>query len=227
MLFIKEKELEILENEYNKTHSSIVLIKGNYKIGKTTLVNEFIKKENIEALYFQALEEYDKSNRDSFRTTVLDYCELPCLRDEDFSWDLSFRCFINSGTYQNKKVIIIDDIQYLIRNNHLFLRILLDGYTKYFKEKNVLLILTGNVLNNSIEETFKEEDITSIVLEQLDYVSFIDYYGTDAIELYSLTNGMPFYMQYFKGVNLIEDIKDTILNRNHILFNYPLFELKK
>jgi len=46
----RERELAFLNTEYNKNSSSLVIIYGRRRIGKTALIKNFIK--NKPALYF-------------------------------------------------------------------------------------------------------------------------------------------------------------------------------
>ena len=48
----RKKELEFLNKEYNKKESSLIILYGRRRIGKTALINEFIKDKN--AIYFLA-----------------------------------------------------------------------------------------------------------------------------------------------------------------------------
>lgn len=47
-----EDELEFLNNQYNSNEASLVILYGRRRIGKTTLIAEFMKNKN--ALYFFA-----------------------------------------------------------------------------------------------------------------------------------------------------------------------------
>ena len=46
----REKELEYLNSEYNKKESSLIVLYGRRRIGKTSLIKEFGKNKNM--IYF-------------------------------------------------------------------------------------------------------------------------------------------------------------------------------
>ena len=46
----REDELATLENEYRREGSALVILYGRRRVGKTTLISEFIKDKN--ALFF-------------------------------------------------------------------------------------------------------------------------------------------------------------------------------
>ena len=50
----REQELQTLQNEYERNGSALVVLYGRRRVGKTTLISEFIKDKN--ALFFLATE---------------------------------------------------------------------------------------------------------------------------------------------------------------------------
>ena len=42
----REQEMEILNDQYNRDGSSLVIMYGRRRVGKTTLINEFTKDKN-------------------------------------------------------------------------------------------------------------------------------------------------------------------------------------
>lgn len=57
----REDELATLENEYRREGSALVILYGRRRVGKTTLISEFIKDKN--ALFFLASEESETQNQ--------------------------------------------------------------------------------------------------------------------------------------------------------------------
>lgn len=225
-ILVKEDIVNLLKEEYNKKESSVVYIKGEFGVGKSSVIFEFINQNRIKALHYFALDESDKANRDSFRDTVLDFNELPCLRNVDFSWDLSFKCYMG-GLFLDKRVVIIENVHRLIKYNYHFPKSLFDSYIKYLKEHNVLLIVTGELTESYLEEIFLSENIKTVTLEKLSFEDFKKYYPTDPIRMYALTNGLSYYMNHFTYDNYLENIYATILNKSHILYELPYFDLSR
>ena len=86
MFIGRKEELGFLENEYNKKRSSFVIIYGRRRVGKTTLIKEFIR--NKEAMYFLASEELENENKKNFVEKVADFTKQQYLKDTAFSkWD--------------------------------------------------------------------------------------------------------------------------------------------
>ena len=61
----REAEMKTLEQEYKREGSSLVILYGRRRVGKTTLISEFIKNKN--AMFFLASEESEVQNRNAFK----------------------------------------------------------------------------------------------------------------------------------------------------------------
>ena len=72
----RDQELSALEREY-KRGGGFVVVYGRRRVGKTTLIKEYIKGKN--ALYFLANEESDRQNLNKFTEKVADFTQQPHL----------------------------------------------------------------------------------------------------------------------------------------------------
>ena len=64
----RHEELGFLEKEYRREGSSLVVLYGRRRVGKTALTAEFIKAKD--AIYFLASEENETQNRIAFKNIV-------------------------------------------------------------------------------------------------------------------------------------------------------------
>ena len=69
----REAELETLNNEYSSQNPSLMIIYGRRRVGKTTLISEFIQDKK--AMYFLADKETEKESMKRFSSSVADYME--------------------------------------------------------------------------------------------------------------------------------------------------------
>ena len=77
----REQEMETLLNEYERSGSSLVVLYGRRRVGKTTLISEFIKDKN--ALFFLASEESETQNCAAFKEKAADFIDNDLLRNAD------------------------------------------------------------------------------------------------------------------------------------------------
>ncbi|MEQ8199449.1 MAG: ATP-binding protein, partial [Clostridiaceae bacterium] len=114
----RKKELKTLNSEYNKTEASFVVIYGRRRVGKTTLIKEFIKDKN--SVYFLANEEIESENQKKLQEEMAEYLNQDFIRDITFkNWDGIFK-LIPEGRDGKRLVLVIDEFQYLCMTNKAF-----------------------------------------------------------------------------------------------------------
>lgn len=64
----RKSELDFLNKEYEKRESSLVILYGRRRIGKTSLMKEFAKNKDV--IYYLATEEAERQNMDYFKMLV-------------------------------------------------------------------------------------------------------------------------------------------------------------
>lgn len=115
---IRVNELQFLEKEFNKNTSSLVVIYGRRRIGKTALIKKFIQNKN--SVYFLATEEMENENKRSLQRMIAEFTNNSLLKGESvFSWDDLFTV-LKEHNKNEKKVIVIDEFQYLCKINKAF-----------------------------------------------------------------------------------------------------------
>lgn len=75
----RKSEMKTLENEYARPGSSLVILYGRRRVGKISLISEFIRNKN--ALFFLASEEPEVQNRNAFKEKAADFIRSDLLRD--------------------------------------------------------------------------------------------------------------------------------------------------
>ena len=144
MKFIgRQRELESLEREYQKD-SSFVVIYGRRRVGKTTLIKEFIKSKL--AFYFLATEEVESQSIKRLSGVVSRVTRNPLLQRAAFSDWLDLFHIIAEFRPEEKKVLVIDEFPYLVKSNPAFPSILQNAWDEVLKDSNVMLILCGSLI---------------------------------------------------------------------------------
>ena len=112
----RKRELHVLEAEYAKP-SSFVVIYGRRRVGKNNLIKEFIKDK--QALYFLATQESESQSMKGFTASWQHSQGKTSLKLQIFPTGRhSFGSLSNLN--QQKKVLIIDEFQYLVQTNPAF-----------------------------------------------------------------------------------------------------------
>ena len=144
MKFIgRASELAALEREYQRD-DGFVVIYGRRRVGKTTLIKEFLKQKN--AFYFLATKEVDSQSMKRFAGVIARSTKNPMLAKVDFSDWLDLFQVIADYMPEEKKVVVIDEFPYLVKTNDAFPSILQNAWDEILKGRNVMLILCGSLI---------------------------------------------------------------------------------
>lgn len=113
----RKKELEFLNKEYEKKESSLVILYGR-RIGKTSLIKQFGKDKDM--MYFLATEESEIQNREMLKNVIADNLKNDLINSLKIdNWEILFKAIVESKSL-TKKVIVIDEFQYLGKINSAF-----------------------------------------------------------------------------------------------------------
>src|SRR4030067_1818745 len=112
-------ELSTLKSEYDKKGAGLIVIYGRRRVGKTTLIREFLK--NKPHIYFLADKQFETELIGRLRNSISEYLKDPNLAEIEFkTWDSLFDYWIKHADCSNKVVFVIDEFQYLASVNNAF-----------------------------------------------------------------------------------------------------------
>ena len=76
MFIGRERELTALQNQYNSSKFEFTVIYGRRRVGKTAIINEFVKDKDV--IYFTGVESNEKQNLENFSQSIMSYkSDLP------------------------------------------------------------------------------------------------------------------------------------------------------
>ena len=232
----REKELEFLNKEYESKRSSLVILYGRRRIGKTSLIKEFSKSKDV--IYFLATEEAEKQNLNIFKNLVADNLKNDLVREANIdNWEAIFE-LITKELGKNKKIIVLDEFQYLSKSNTAFPSVFQRIWDEVLKNKNIMVILCGSLINMMETQTLNYNSplygrrTGQIKLKQIPYKNYREFFEKEIeeknlIEKYAVTGGVPKYIENFNtSKNIYSEIKENILNKQGYLYEEPIFLLQ-
>ena len=232
----RRNELEYLRREYQREGSSLVVVYGRRRIGKTTLIKRFIQDKN--ALYFIATEEPETENKKSMQRMLADFTGNELLKkDWVLEWEEIFKTFAGHTT-DTRKILVIDEFQYLGKTNKAFPSIFQKIWDEYLVDSDIMAILCGSIVGMMLDQTLSYSSplygrrTGQIKLEPIsfaDYPSFFEKADSiDLVECYSVTGGVPKYIESFEpSSDIYESIKTNILLKQSFLYEEPVFLLER
>lgn len=232
----RTKELKFLNNEYKKDSSSLVVIYGRRRIGKTSLIRKFI--EDKKHIYFLATEESEKENANSFKSLLQDKIDNILLNNDI---NLDFTTLFKIVKEENKKeklIIVIDEFQYLGKSNTAFPSIFQKIWDNELKDENIMVILCGSLIGIMEEQALSYNSplygrrTGQLKMKQINFLHYHEFFENkkfdDLVYLYSVTGGVPKYIELFNlDENFFESIKNSILQKESFLYEEPSFLLEK
>jgi len=232
----REKELQTLRQEYERAGSSMVILYGRRRVGKTTLISEFIRDKH--ALFFLASEESEVQNRTAFKEKAADFIDSDLLRAASVSkWDVIFQAVMDAP-HPAKPIIVIDEFQYIGKSNPAFLSVFQRIWEEVLKDREVMVILCGSLIHMMESQTLAYGSplygrrTAQIRLQQIPFRYYREFFpdktDNELVELYAVTGGVPKYIELFSAQgSVLDGIQACVLNRSGYLYDEPHFLLQQ
>lgn len=232
----RELEMETLQNEYERDGSALVVLYGRRRVGKTTLISEFIKDKK--ALFFLASEEAESQNRNAFKEKVAEFIDSNLLRSADIkNWDVLFKAIMDTP-FESKPILVLDEFQYLGKSNPAFPSIFQRIWEEILKNKSVMVILCGSLISMMESQTLAYGSplygrrTAQIRLKQIPFGYYHEFFPNksrkELIEMYAVTGGVPKYIELFsESKDIYNAIQKCVLNRSGYLYDEPHFLLQQ
>ena len=226
MFIGRKKELNELNFRFNNSKKEFGVIYGRKRIGKSTLINEFLKdKPNI---FFQAKKDSMYGNLRSFSYEIDKLLDLP----KSFVFSSMEEAVDSLIEYAKGKrfVIAIDEYPYIVNQDASFPSVLQEAIDR--APENLFFLISGSdvgMLKNELEDhnsplykrrTF-EMNVTKLKYsESLEYLKNVD--NETKIKYLSFTSTYPYYLSAMDfDIPFEENIKRLLFNEYGTFFTLP------
>ncbi len=228
-MFIGRKtELAELDGRFQSGRFEMGVVYGARRIGKTSLLQEFIKGKA--AFYFQAKESNELDNRTAFSTKVNSLIGVPYA----FVYPSYSEGFDALLKYAQGKpfVIVIDEIAFIAQSDKGFLSELQYNIDHKFKDTQVKLILSGStisfmkdILKNKRGPLFQRSTFQMNIKKMLysDALAFLEGLSTEEkMQYLSIFGEHPYYLEMIdKSRSFDENLQRLLFSRFGTLVDAP------
>lgn len=228
MFIGRREELRELEERYNSDRFEMGVVYGSRRIGKTSLLREFVSSRS--ALYFQAKESNELDNRTAFSNEVNQLLGIPY----NFVYPNYLEAFAALVKYADNKpfMIVIDEIAFIAQSDKGFLSELQYNIDHKFKDTKIKLILSGStisfmkdILKNKRGPLFQRSTFQMNIKKMIysDALAFLD--GLDKeekIKYLSIFGEHPYYLEMIdKSKTFEQNIFNLLFSRYGNLIEAP------
>ena len=228
MFIGRESELAELERRWASGRFEFGIVYGTRRIGKTTMLQEFIKGKN--AFLFQARKADEKDNLAAFSR---EYCRFRSM-DEHVRYEAFSDVFdsIAADAKSKQMVLIIDEIAYLCQKSQSFLSLLQFFVDGAFKQAQLMLILSGSnvsfmeeILNNRNDPLYQRATF-QIHLEKMPFheaKAFVnDCSIEEQVQYLGLFGPHPYYLGMIDhSVSFQDNVRHLLYSKYGTLLDAP------
>jgi len=230
----RAEQLQIFENMYRSDHFEFIVLYGQRRIGKTTLLGEFIKDKK--AIFFTAKEANDVMNLQEFTEVVADYFKLTG-GIQFATWQSAFE-FIASQEKDEKIIVIFDEYPYAAMANKSLNSMLQIAIDHRLNKTKMKLVLSGSHVSFMEKEVMGSKSplygrrTRALQLKPFDYfetgLMLEGYANIEKIKFYSIFGGVPYYLSLInKQQSFEENVIDMFFKVDGNLYDEPNFLMKE
>ena len=203
----RERELEALEKSFSLTdkRSSLVIITGRRRIGKTRLVKEFFSRKNVPYLDFFVSVKEERLLLEDFQEEI----------EEKLGYSPRFEGFEDFMNFlfrtQDRIAVFFDEFQNFLKINPSIVHDFQKFWDRYKEDKNFFIVLSGSYIGMMRKvfllrrsPLYGRSDLyidlkplkPSTVFQMLDDLGVKDF--EEKIKFYGVFGGVPKYYEYLE-----------------------------
>ena len=237
MFLCRKQELNKLNDRYKKSSFECVVIYGRRRVGKTALINEFVKDKPV--IYFPALDANAQTNLAALSKSIAEYYHPGALSYPVYdSLEDAFAEITRIARTEGRRVFVIDEFPYLVKSDASVSSRLQHLIDHEWADTDLFLILCGSSMSFMEKEVLSEKSplfgrrTAQLRIEPLDYRETAQFAPDLSVEekalLYGITGGVPHYIRKLEPENgMREALIENFFDPSAYLFEEPSNLLKQ
>jgi len=230
-LFVdRERELEILEREWERVPSFLVIY-GRRRVGKTRLLVEFSRERRV---FFHTFTEGTKEN------------QIKVIREElaEFYGDDTFLSFNDwyplfkylASKIEEKTLIVFDEFTYAVKSDRGILSALQRAWDHELSKKPIMLVLSGSLMGMMVDDVLSYSSplygrrTAGFMLKPLNLFNSLGFFDDFqcGLQSYMLVGGIPAYLSIaarYSDVNQL--VENEFLSPEGFFYDEPYIILSQ
>ncbi len=231
----RENELNLLQQGWKSSKSSLIIIHGRRRIGKTRLIMEYcLDKEGI----FYIAEDASKHIQiNALKSRIADFLGDTLLESLEIKeWEQRFE-YVFKNAPKKRFYFVIDEFTYLIKAEARILSTLQKYWDLYFSKMNVQIILSGSLVGLMNEQVLahssplygrRTRDILLGSLTFKDSRKFMKMDALSQLKTFMTLGGIPdSLLQASDDISFDEFARSEFFNKQGYFFREPYFILSQ
>ena len=233
----RAREIKFFEDRYKAREGQLIVLYGRRRVGKTELLYKFC--EGKPHVFYSCRELADSSQIEAFtermsRSGVSSEKHRNAIPD----WEAAFKMILDLPTSGEKKLLIIDEFQYMCKSNPSIPSILQILWDELLGKRNVMIVLCGSAMGFIENSVLSEKNplygratgiykMTELPFD--DAIKFFpNYSDEDKFLAYAVLGGIPHYLRQFDPERTLrENIIANVLEKGCILYNEVEFLMRQ
>jgi hypothetical protein len=226
---INIKDLQNLNHSYHENSSSLHIIYGANKSGKTTFLKDFVVKKDY--IYLSCTNTNKHIQISNFAKIISSKFKQKYIQSY-FNKFEDILILLDKQTLKDKMVVIFDDFHNLLKVNKEELNILLNYWDKKLKHKNIQIVLTSAIIFDKSkykklisykENIFFLEEVSFLNIKKKKNLSILD-----KLHIYSFFGSSDYLINYYNTKEeFIKNVYKIALVPSSPFFNYGFDYLKE
>ena len=235
MFIGRERELNTLNKLYQSDKFEFAVIYGRRRVGKTALINEFLKGKP--AIPFTGIETNEKQNLENFSKSIFEFGTGNIVDTSFLSFQAALE-YVFQLSEKQRLVLVIDEYPYVARATKSLastLQLLID---KYKDTSKLFLILCGSSMSYMEDKVLaykaplygrRTAQFKIQPFEFNEVCQYLKKYSAEEKALaYGIIGGTPQYLRQINdSLSIEENIKNTHLNPMSFIYEEPYNLLKQ
>ena len=220
----RQKEIQVLENEWDKNAASLIILYGRRRIGKTRLLSEFIRDKS--GVFFFAEDTAPRIQIEELKTLISQYLHDTLLGDLPIhTWSQLFD-YLSSHEPNQRSYLIIDEFSYLIKSDQSVLSAIQKAWDMRLSASPWVIILTGSLLGLMSDAALshtsplygrRDRDILLKTLPFSEARKFLQGSLETCLQMYFIIGGIP---EYLNRAGEYSDVDAFTRNEFYDVFGY-------
>ncbi|WMX45931.1 DUF234 domain-containing protein [Streptomyces roseicoloratus] len=227
----RKRELRVLSETLGSVTAAIgsarpgrcILMRGRRRVGKSSLVEEFIRRSGAPSVFFTAAggsaEDELEELLDAVTTSTLPERDL-FAEEAPQQWNAAFRLLAQILPDDRPSVVVIDEVPYLMDRVDAFEGMLQRAWDRLLSRKPVLLLLIGSDLSmmealNDYDRPFHQRGREMILgpLNPSDLAEMLGLEPADAFDAALITGGLPLICsEWPQGASMWDFLSTSLSN---------------